>query len=66
MVNTRASLFDGQGDAQLLLAAGIIACPLFIGMSLIQALTRQGFDLKHYAIRNPLGYLGWSQDTISR
>ena len=49
-MNTRASLVHGQGDAQLLLAAGIIACPLFIGMSLIQALTRQGFDLKHYAI----------------
>jgi Protein of unknown function (DUF998) len=49
---------------KLLLTAGVIAGPLFIVVSLIQALTHQGFDLTRHAISMLLlGNLGWIQFT---
>jgi Protein of unknown function (DUF998) len=45
-----------------LLACGVAAGPLFIGLSVIQALTREGFDLKRHAISMlSLGDYGWIQ-----
>ena len=45
-----------------LLASGVIAGPLFVGVSLIQAFTREGFDLRRHAISMlSLGDLGWIQ-----
>ncbi len=47
-----------------LLAYGVVAGPLFVGVSLIQALTRQGFDLTHHPLSMlSLGDLGWIQIT---
>jgi hypothetical membrane protein len=45
-----------------LLACGVVAGPLFIGVTLIQAFTRPGFDLSRHAISLLLlGNLGWIQ-----
>ena len=45
-----------------LLTAGIIAGPLFVVISLVQAFTRQGFDIvQHPASLLSLGDLGWIQ-----
>ncbi len=45
-----------------MLAAGIVAGPLFIVASLVQVLTRQGFDLTRQPISMlSLGDLGWIQ-----
>jgi len=47
-----------------LLACGVIAGPLFMVVSLVQAFTRPGFDLKRHAISMlSLGDLGWIQVT---
>ena len=45
-----------------LLACGIVAGPLFLTVALLQALTRQGFDLARHPISLlSLGELGWVQ-----
>jgi uncharacterized protein DUF998 len=45
-----------------LLACGVVAGPLFMVVSLVQAFTRQGFDLRRPAISMlSLGDLGWIQ-----
>jgi hypothetical membrane protein len=48
--------------ARRLLTCGLIAGPLFLGLSVIQGLTRDGFDLGHQPISFlSLGALGWIQ-----
>lgn len=48
--------------ATRLLACGIVAGPLFIAVGLVQAFTRQGFDLSHHPLSLlSLGDLGWIQ-----
>src|SRR5438094_8937570 len=45
-----------------LLTCGVVAGPLFVGVVLIQALTRSGFDLtRHPLSLLSLGDLGWIQ-----
>jgi Protein of unknown function (DUF998) len=45
-----------------LLACGVVAGPLFLAVALAQALTRDGFDLRHHPISLlSLGELGWIQ-----
>jgi hypothetical protein len=45
-----------------LLACGIVAGPLFLAVVLVQAVTRQGFDLGRHPISLlSLGELGWIQ-----
>jgi hypothetical membrane protein len=45
-----------------LLVCGVASGPLFVGVSLIQALTRPGFDLTRHPISLlSLGDLGWIQ-----
>lgn len=45
-----------------LLACGIVAGPLFIAVGLVQAFTREGFDLSHHPLSLlSLGDLGWIQ-----
>jgi hypothetical protein len=45
-----------------LLACGIIAGPLFLALVLIQAFTREGFNLRRHPISLlSLGALGWIQ-----
>jgi hypothetical protein len=45
-----------------LLACGIVAGPLFVGLALLQAYTRDGFDLRRHPISLlSLGDLGWLQ-----
>jgi hypothetical protein len=45
-----------------LLTAGIVAGPLFLALSLIQAFTRRGFDLRHHPLSLlSLGDQGWIQ-----
>ena len=45
-----------------LLACGIVAGPLFLVVALIQAFTRDGFDLSRHPISLlSLGELGWIQ-----
>ncbi|GAA3813997.1 hypothetical protein GCM10022226_38500 [Sphaerisporangium flaviroseum] len=47
-----------------LLACGVVAGPLFLGVWLIQALTRDGFDLTYHPLSLlSLGGLGWIQIT---
>jgi hypothetical protein len=49
---------------RILLACGVIAGPLFVGVAALQALTRDGFDLsRHRLSRLSLGDLGWIQIT---
>jgi Protein of unknown function (DUF998) len=48
--------------ARRLLACGVIAGPLFVAVALIQAFTREGFDLARHPISLlSLGDLGWVQ-----
>jgi hypothetical protein len=45
-----------------LLAAGVLAGPLFVGISVVQAISRQGFDLRRHGISLlSLGDRGWIQ-----
>jgi hypothetical protein len=47
-----------------LLACGIVAGPLFLAVALIQAFTRDGYDLSRHPISLlTLGELGWIQIT---
>jgi len=49
---------------RVLLACGVIAGPLYIGVALIQGLTRGGFDLMHHDVSLlSNGELGWIQIT---
>ena len=51
-------------STRLLLCAGIVAGPLFVGAAAVQALTRNGFDLSHQPLSMlSLGDLGWVQIT---
>ena len=63
--SSRKEIVNNDVDrTRLLLVCGVVAGPLFIGVSLIQALTRQGFDLTRHAISLLLlGNLGWIQFT---
>jgi hypothetical protein len=46
----------------LLLAAGVVSGPLYVGVALLQVLTRDGFDLgRHPLSLLSLGDLGWIQ-----
>jgi hypothetical protein len=48
--------------ARALLACGVVAGPLFIAAALLQALTREGFDLSRHPLSLlSLGELGWIQ-----
>jgi hypothetical membrane protein len=45
-----------------LLACGVVAGPLFVAVALLQALTREGFDLRRHPLSLlSLGELGWIQ-----
>jgi hypothetical membrane protein len=45
-----------------LLACGVVAGPLFVGVALLQVLTRDGFDLRRHPLSLlSLGDLGWVQ-----
>ena len=45
-----------------LLACGALIAPVFMGVGLVQILTRPGFDIRHLAISSlSLGDLGWIQ-----
>ena len=45
-----------------LLACGVVAGPLFLAVALLQALTREGFDLRRHPLSLlSLGALGWIQ-----
>lgn len=47
-----------------LLVCGVVAGPLFVGVAVVQILTREGFDLTRLAISSlSLGDLGWIQIT---
>jgi hypothetical protein len=49
-------------ETRALLACGVVAGPLFVAVALLQALTRQGFDLgRHPLSLLSLGDLGWIQ-----
>jgi hypothetical membrane protein len=63
LTTTRASSGPSERTAtHLLLAGGVVAGPLFIVASLVQAFTRPGFDLRRMAISMlTLGDLGWMQ-----
>ncbi|GAA2266397.1 hypothetical protein GCM10010430_59270 [Kitasatospora cystarginea] len=51
-----------QRTTRLLLAGGIGGGPLFLGLGLVQGLTRDGFDFTRNAISQlSLGELGWIQ-----
>ncbi|HEV2086909.1 MAG TPA: DUF998 domain-containing protein [Cryptosporangiaceae bacterium] len=53
---------DAGGSTRALLAGGVLAGPLFVGVALAQALTRAGFDLRRHPISLlSLGDLGWIQ-----
>jgi len=55
---------DDRTVTKWLLAAGIIAGPLFLMVPLIEMFTRPGFDIKRHAISMlSLGNLGWIQIT---
>jgi hypothetical protein len=49
-------------QTRALLACGVVAGPLFIAVALLQALTRDGFDLSRHPLSLlSLGELGWIQ-----
>jgi Protein of unknown function (DUF998) len=49
-------------QARALLACGVVAGPLFLAAGLIQAFTREGFDLRRHPLSLlSLGELGWIQ-----
>ncbi|WP_405607434.1 DUF998 domain-containing protein [Streptomyces sp. NBC_01511] len=58
-VNSATSI---RPSTRALLGAGIVAGPLFLGVGVIQGLTREGFDFTRNAISQlSLGSLGWIQ-----
>lgn len=65
VMNSRKETIKNDIDrTRFLLVCGIVAGSLFIGVSLIQAFTRQGFNLTRHAINLLLlGDLGWIQAT---
>jgi hypothetical protein len=49
-------------QTRALLACGVVAGPLFVAVVLVQAFTRDGFDLGHHPVSLlSLGQLGWIQ-----
>ena len=51
-----------RNRTRILLACGIVAGPLFLMVGLVQAVTREGFDLSHHPLSLlSLGELGWIQ-----
>jgi hypothetical membrane protein len=53
-----------NGETARLLACGVVAGPLFLAVLMIQAFTRDGFDLRRHPISLlSLGDLGWIQIT---
>ena len=49
-------------DDRRLVTAGIVAGPLFVASGVVQALTREGFDLRRHALSQlSTGDLGWVQ-----
>ena len=53
---------EATRPTQALLACGVVAGPLFLVVALLQALTRDGFDLgRHPLSLLSLGELGWIQ-----
>ncbi len=58
----RATVASAHGQVGLLLACGVAAGPLFLGSTLTQAATREGFDMRrHAASLLSNGDLGWIQ-----
>src|SRR6266566_8303282 len=65
----RASQISTAGETasaatltRALLACGVLIAPVFMGVGILQILTRPGFDIKHLAISSlSLGDLGWIQ-----
>jgi Protein of unknown function (DUF998) len=52
----------GDGTSRALLAAGVIAGPLFVAVAAVQAIARDGFDLRRHPLSLlSLGDLGWIQ-----
>jgi hypothetical protein len=63
-VPTEASTTALAPSTRTLLTCGVIAGPLFFVVSLLQAFTRDGFDLKHHPFSMlSLGEPGWIQIT---
>ena len=63
-MQTATSLAISGRRTRTLLAFGVIAGPLYILVALIQALTRQGFDITHHDVSLlSNGHLGWIQIT---
>jgi hypothetical protein len=61
MESAASTATDTKGT-NALLAAGIVAGPLFVGVAVVQALTRAGFDpQRHPASLLSVGELGWIQ-----
>ena len=61
---TTARAVTAPRSTRLLLSAGIVAGPLFVGAAAAQAFTRNGFDLSHQPLSMlSLGDLGWLQIT---
>jgi Protein of unknown function (DUF998) len=59
---TRSGRSTGDGSTRVLLAAGVVAGPLFIAVAAAQAITRDGFDLRRHPLSLlSLGDLGWIQ-----
>jgi hypothetical membrane protein len=59
---TSTSLTVETSWTRRLLACGMMAGPLFLGVALVQAFTRPGFDFKRHALSQlSLGDLGWIQ-----
>jgi hypothetical protein len=49
-----------------LLGCGIVAGPLFVGVTAVEALTRDGFDIRRHGISLlALGGSGWIQGSAS-
>jgi hypothetical protein len=49
-------------ETRALLACGVVAGPLFLAVAVLQALTREGFDLSRHPLSLlSLGELGWIQ-----
>ncbi len=62
MSQQTARLGASTAQTTRLLAGGVVAGPLFFAVVLIQALTRDGFDLSHHPLSLlSLGDLGWIQ-----
>jgi Protein of unknown function (DUF998) len=58
----RAPEATTTGTTPILLACGAVAGPLFVGVALLQVLTRDGFDLSRHPLSLlSLGDLGWVQ-----